>query len=147
MLQEKLKDNIYWIGVKDPDLKIFDIIMETKQGTTYNSYVINDEKVAVVDTVKTGFYDEFKNNLKEVIGNKKVDYVIVQHTELDHSGSLIRLIEDYPEIKVVASKAALNYLKNILNREFNAVEAKEEISLGETSLKFISSPNLHWPDT
>lgn len=147
MLQEKLKDNIYWIGVKDPDLKIFDIIMETKKGTTYNSYVINDEKVAVVDTVKTGFYDEFKNNLKEVIGNKKVDYVIVQHTELDHSGSLIRLIEDYPEIKVVASKAALNYLKNILNREFNAVEAKEEISLGETSLKFISSPNLHWPDT
>ena len=136
MLQEKLKDNIYWIGVKDPDLKIFDIIMETKKGTTYNSYVINDEKVAVVDTVKTGFYDEFKNNLKEVIGNKKVDYVIVQHTELDHSGSLIRLIEDYPEIKVVASKAALNYLKNILNREFNAVEAKEEISLGETSLKF-----------
>lgn len=129
MLQEKLKDNIYWIGVKDPDLKIFDIIMETKKGTTYNSYVINDEKVAVVDTVKTGFYDEFKNNLKEVIGNKKVDYVIVQHTELDHSGSLIRLIEDYPEIKVVASKAALNYLKNILNREFNAVEAKEEISL------------------
>ena len=80
MLQEKLKDNIYWIGVKDPDLKIFDIIMETKKGTTYNSYVINDEKVAVVDTVKTGFYDEFKNNLKEVIGNKKVDYVIVQHT-------------------------------------------------------------------
>ena len=98
MLQEKLKENIYWVGVKDPELKVFDIIMETKKGTTYNSYVINDEKVAVVDTVKTGFYDEFKKNLVNVIGDKKVDYVIVQHTELDHSGSLINLIEDYPEV-------------------------------------------------
>ncbi|MDZ7543618.1 FprA family A-type flavoprotein, partial [Clostridium perfringens] len=86
MLQEKLKNNIYWIGVKDPELRVFDIIMETKKGTTYNSYVINDEKVAIVDTVKTGFYDEFKKNLKDIIGDKKVDYVIVQHTELDHSG-------------------------------------------------------------
>ncbi|GAA0084528.1 FprA family A-type flavoprotein [Clostridium sp. CTA-7] len=147
MLQEKLKNNIYWIGVKDPELRVFDIIMETKKGTTYNSYVINDEKVAIVDTVKTGFYDEFKKNLKDIIGDKKVDYVIVQHTELDHSGSLIKLIEDYPEIKVVGSKAALNYLKNILNRDFNTLEAKEEISLGETTLKFINAPNLHWPDT
>lgn len=147
MLQEKLKNNIYWIGVKDPDLKIFDIIMETKKGTTYNSYVINDEKVAVVDTVKTGFYDEFKKKLTNVIGEKKVDYIIVQHTELDHSGSLIKLIEDYPEAKVVGSKAALNYLKNILNKDFNTLEAKEDICLGETTLKFITAPNLHWPDT
>lgn len=147
MSQEKLKDNVYWIGVKDPNLRVFDIIMETKKGTTYNSYVINDEKIAIIDTVKTGFYDEFKNNLKKVIGERKVDYVVVQHTELDHSGSLIRLIEDYPEIQVVGSRAALNYLKNILNRKFNSIEAKEDIILGKTSLQFISVPNLHWPDT
>ena len=147
MLQEKLRDNIYWIGVKDPELKVFDIIMETKKGTTYNSYLIDDEKVAIVDTVKTGFYDEFKENLLNIIGDRKVDYIVVQHTELDHSGSLIRLIEDYPEAKVVGTKAALNYLKNILNREFNSLEAKETISLGKTSLRFITAPNLHWPDT
>ncbi|MDV4150078.1 FprA family A-type flavoprotein [Clostridium sp. AL.422] len=147
MAQEKLKDNIYWIGVKDPDLKIFDIIMETKKGTTYNSYVIDDEKVAVIDTVKTGFYDEFKNNLVSVIGDKNVDYIIVQHTELDHSGSLIKLINDYPNAKIVGSKAAITYLKNILNREFNYVDAKEDINLGKTTLKFITAPNLHWPDT
>ena len=147
MLQEKLRDNIYWIGVKDPELKVFDIIMETKKGTTYNSYLIDDEKVAIVDTVKTGFYDEFKENLLNIIGDRKVDYIVVQHTELDHSGSLIRLIEDYPEAKIVGTKAALNYLKNILNREFNALEAKETISLGKTSLRFITAPNLHWPDT
>lgn len=147
MAAERLRENIYWVGVKDPGLRVFDIIMETKKGTTYNSYVIDDEKVVVVDTVKTGFYDEFKSNLKEVIGDRKVDYVIVQHTELDHSGSLINLIEDYPEITVVGSKAAINYLKNILNKDFNYMEAKEDISLGKTDLKFISAPNLHWPDT
>ena len=147
MAQEKLRDNIYWVGVKDPDLKVFDIIMETKKGTTYNSYVINDKKVAVIDTVKTGFYNEFKENLVSVIGDKKVDYIIVQHTELDHSGSLINLIKDYPEATIVGSKAAITYLKNILNSDFKYVEAKEEINLGETTLKIISAPNLHWPDT
>ncbi|WP_300384945.1 FprA family A-type flavoprotein [Clostridium sp.] len=147
MLQEKLRDNIYWIGVKDPELRVFDIIMETKKGTTYNAYVIDDEKIAIVDTVKTGFYDEFKENLLNVIGDRKVDYIIVQHTELDHSGSLIKLIEDYPEAKIVGTKAALNYLKNILNRDFNGIDAKETISLGKTSLRFITAPNLHWPDT
>ena len=70
MVQEKLKDNIYWVGVKDPDLKVFDIIMETKKGTTYNSYVINDEKVALVDTVKTGYYDEFKEISSEAISEE-----------------------------------------------------------------------------
>ena len=144
---EQLKDNIYWVGVKDPELRVFDIIMETKKGTTYNSYVINDEKVAILDTVKDGFYDEFKENLVSVIGNKKVDYVIVHHTEMDHTGSLIKLIEDYPEIKVVGSKITLINLKNILNRDFNGLEAKEDLKLGEVTLKFMMAPNLHWPDT
>ncbi|NKF07408.1 FprA family A-type flavoprotein [Clostridium gasigenes] len=144
---EKLKDNIYWVGVKNPELRVFDIIMETKKGTTYNSYVINDEKVAVLDAVKDGYYDEFKENLISVIGEKKVDYVIVHHTELDHTGSLIKLIEDYPDMNVVGSRSTLINLKNILNREFNGVEAKEEICLGELTLKFIIAPNLHWPDT
>ncbi|MBU3105929.1 FprA family A-type flavoprotein [Clostridium gasigenes] len=144
---EKLKDNIYWVGVKNPELRVFDIIMETKKGTTYNSYVINDEKVAVLDAVKDGYYDEFKENLISVIGEKKVDYVIVHHTELDHTGALIKLIEDYPDMKVVGSRSTLINLKNILNREFNGVEAKEEICLGELTLKFIIAPNLHWPDT
>ncbi|GIM29577.1 MBL fold metallo-hydrolase [Clostridium polyendosporum] len=147
MAVEKLKDNIYWIGVKDPELRIFDIIMETKKGTTYNSYLIDDEKIAIVDTVKTGFYDEFKDNVRNIIGDKNVDYIIVQHTELDHSGSLIKLIEDYPDAKVIGSKAALNYLNNILNKSFNGAEAKEDLCLGKTTLKFISAPNLHWPDT
>lgn len=100
-----------------------------------------------MDTVKDGYFEEFMENVKEVIGDKKIDYVIVQHTELDHSGSLKKLIELYPEIIVVGSNAAINYCKNIVNMEFNSRIAKEDLSLGEYTLKFISAPNLHWPDT
>jgi flavorubredoxin len=147
MSAEFLKDNIFSVGVKDPGLRVFDIIMETKRGTTYNSFVINDEKVALVDICKNGFYDEFKENLKEVIGDKKVDYVIVQHTELDHSGTIKMLLKDYPEAIVIGTRSALTFLKNIINESFNSIEAKEELKLGRTTLQFIPAPNLHWPDT
>jgi flavorubredoxin len=147
MNAENIRDNIYWIGVKNPELRVFDIIMETKKGTTYNSYLIDDEKVAIIDTVKTGYYDEFHSKIKNVIGERKIDYIVVQHTELDHSGSLAKLLEDYPEATVVGSKAAIIYTKQIINREFKYIEANGEIQLGTTTLKFISAPNLHWPDT
>ncbi|MFA9397772.1 MAG: FprA family A-type flavoprotein [Clostridiaceae bacterium] len=147
MSKLKLKEDLYWVGVKNEELRVFDIIMETKKGTTYNSYLIDDEKVAIIDSVKNGYYDEFKENIVSVIGDRKVDYIIVQHTELDHSGSLINLINDYPEAKIVCSKAAYMYLKAIMNRDMNFVFAKDEISLGKYTLNFISAPNLHWPDT
>jgi NADH oxidase (H2O-forming) len=147
MASLKLKDNIYSVGVRNPELRVFDIIMETKKGTTYNSYLIVDEKIAVIDTVKDGYYEEFLSNIKEVIGDRKIDYIIVQHTELDHSGSLSKLIKDYPEAVVVGSKAAIMYSKNITNFDFKSQEFKQPVSLGKTTLKFISAPNLHWPDT
>ena len=121
--------------------------METKKGTTYNSYLIDDEKVAIIDSVKDGFFDESLGKIKGVIGERKVDYIIVQHTELDHSGSLGRLLEVYPEAVIVASKAAIMYLKEIINRDFNSIIAAGDISLGKNTLQFISAPNLHWPDT
>lgn len=143
----KIKDNIYWIGVKNPELRVFDVIMETKKGTTYNSYLIDDEKVAIIDTVKDGYYEEFLANIKEIIGERKVDYIVVQHTELDHSGSLARLLKDYPEAVVVGSISAINYSKQIINSDFSSRDFKSELSLGNTTLRFISAPNLHWPDT
>jgi flavorubredoxin len=144
---EKLKDNIYWVGVADPKLRVFDIIMETKKGTTYNSYLIDDEKVAIIDIVKDGFFDKYISNIKSVIGDRKVDYIVVQHTELDHSGSIVNLIKEYPDATVVASRAALIYLKDIINADFKSMEAPKELSLGKTNLRFIVAPNLHWPDT
>lgn len=147
MKTTKLKENIYWVGVNDPKLRVFDIIMETKKGTTYNSYLIDDEKVAIIDSVKDGYFEEFLGKIKGIIGERKVDYIVVQHTELDHTGSLAKLIEVYPEALVIASTPATKYLKQILNKEFNSKIANEEISLGKNTLQFISAPNLHWPDT
>lgn len=143
----KLKNNIFWIGVKNPELKVFDVIMETKKGTSYNSYLIVDEKIAVIDTVKDGYYEEFLSNIKSIIGERKVDYIVVQHTELDHSGSLAKLLKDYPDAIVVGSISAINYSKQITNFDFKSRDFKQELNLGETTLKFISAPNLHWPDT
>lgn len=147
MGSENIKNNIFSIGVKDAQLRIFDIIMETKRGTTYNSFVINDEKVAIIDICKNGFYEEYKKNLTEVIGDKAVDYIIVQHTELDHSGTIKLLLEDYPDATVVSTKIANTFISNIINKPFKGIEAPDELSLGNTTLQFIKAPNLHWPDT
>ena len=84
----ELSKNIYWVGTKDKDLRVFDIIMTTDKGTTYNSYLINDDKVALIDTVKNKFFQESLEKVKEILGDKSIDYIIVNHTELDHSGSI-----------------------------------------------------------
>ncbi|MCX7904604.1 MAG: FprA family A-type flavoprotein [Caloramator sp.] len=143
----EIKKDVYWVGAKNPDLRVFDIIMTTKRGTTYNSYLIVDEKVALIDTVKDGFFDEFLKRIKSVIGDRKIDYLIVNHTEPDHSGSIKSILNEYPDIKIYGSKAALMYIKNIINRDFDGTEAKDELNLGKRTLKFISAPFLHWPDT
>lgn len=143
----KIKEDIYWVGVKNPDLRVFDIIMETQHGTTYNSYLIVDEKITLIDTVKDGFYGEFISKIKEIIGDKKIDYIVVNHTEPDHSGSLDSILREYKDAVVYASRGALMNIKEIINRDFNGIEAKGELNIGKRTLKFISAPLLHWPDT
>lgn len=143
----EIKKGIYWVGVKNPDLRVFDIVMSTNNGTTYNSYLIVDQKVVLVDTVKDGFYEDYIKGIKSIIGDRPIDYVVVQHTEPDHSGSLIRVLDEYKDAVVLGSKSAIINLKNIINRDFNSKEAKEDINIGERTLKFISAPFLHWPDT
>ena len=106
----ELSKNIYWVGAKDRDLKVFDIIMKTDEGTTYNSYLINDDKVALIDTVKNNFFQESIDKVKKIIGNKSIDYIVVNHTELDHSGSINDLLKEYPNATVIATKAAIMYL-------------------------------------
>lgn len=145
----KISDSIYYVGVKNPELRVFDIIMRTEKGTTYNSYLIDDEKIAIIDTVKTGYFKSYFDNLKQIIGDRKVDYIVVNHTELDHSGSLRELLEVYPDAVVYGSRPAVTYLKKIVNRDFNShpISDGEILSLGKKSLKFITAPFLHWPDT
>lgn len=143
----EIKKDIYWVGVRNPELRVFDIIMTTEKGTTYNSYLIVDEKVALIDTVKEGYIDEYLSKIKSVIGDRPIDYIVVNHTEPDHSGSIKGILDVYKDAVVYGSRAALNNIRQIINREFKGVEAKEDLNIGKRTLKFISAPLLHWPDT
>ncbi|CAM3014282.1 FAD-dependent oxidoreductase [Hathewaya histolytica] len=147
----EIKKDVYWCGALDPNLRIFDIIMYTPFGTTYNSYVIKGKnKTAIVETVKEKFFDEYLERLKSINVNlEDVDYIILNHTEPDHAGSLDKLLKLSPKAKVVASQTALRFLKDITNMEFDYIEAKEgeTLDLGEKTLEFISAPFLHWPDS
>ncbi|MEG1754384.1 MAG: MBL fold metallo-hydrolase, partial [Christensenella sp.] len=93
----KIKDGIWWVGVQNPALRVFDVIMETKWGTSYNSYLIQgNDKTAVVDAVKQGFSEEQLERISAIIDPKKIDYIICNHTEPDHSGAVIKLMEAAP---------------------------------------------------
>ncbi|MFA9423502.1 MAG: FAD-dependent oxidoreductase [Sedimentibacter sp.] len=147
----KLKDNIYWVGSLDPTLDVFDIVMHTEFGTTYNSYVIKgSEKTALIETVKLKFYDDYIEKLKQVnIDATKVDYIILNHTEPDHSGSIEKLIQLNPNIQLVGSKQAIEFMNHICNTQFKSIVVKDgdELSLGDKTFKFIDAKFLHWPDT
>lgn len=146
----KLKENFYWTGILDKELKVFDIVMETEFGTTYNSYVlIGSEKTVLFETAKLKFFDIYLEKLQKIVQISDIDYVVVNHTEPDHAGSLEKLIEMNPNIKVVGTACALNFLKDILNRDFYKIPVKENdtLSIGDKTLRFMVLPNLHWPDT
>lgn len=146
----ELKNGIYWTGILDPELKVFDIIMETEFGTTYNSYLIKgSEKTAIVETAKGKFFDQYLKKLQSLIEITSIDYIIVNHTEPDHAGSIEQLLNLNPDLTIVGSTAAVNFLKNIVNMEFNHIKVKENdtLSLGDKTLHFMMLPHLHWPDT
>ena len=150
MNYKELKKDFYWAGVLDKDLRVFDIIMETEFGTTYNSYILkSDDKVVLFETAKFKFFDSYLEKLKQIVDINNIDYIVVNHTEPDHAGSVEKLIEINPNIKIVGSKVAINFLKNIVNRDFYslAVNDNDTLKIGEKTLRFISAPHLHWPDT
>lgn len=145
---KKIKD-IYCVGASHPELRMFDIIIPADCGTTYNAYLLKGEKTALIETVHDSFSEELIANIDEICGVSGLDYIICNHTEPDHSGSLGKLLEINPDITVYGSFAALKNLKNILNRDFKSVTTKNgsSLDLGGYTLNFISAPNLHWPDS
>ncbi len=147
---KQLKDNIYYVGAINPNLRVFDIIMRTDYGTSYNAYLIKGEKNALVETVHNRFSEVYFNSIKEIVPLDSIDYIIFNHTEPDHSGSLAKLLEFNPNMKVVGTASAIKNLKKISNVEFSAMPVKtgDSIDLGGGNvLEFITAPNLHWPDT
>ena len=147
----ELKKDIHWVGALDPDLRIFDIIMYTPYGTSYNSYVIKgSEKTALFETVKVEFFDQYIKRLEDLnVDITKIDYIVVDHTEPDHAGSVAKLLDISPNAKIVGSVPAIKFLKKIANRDFEAITVGDgdSICLGNKTLQFISAPFLHWPDS
>jgi flavorubredoxin len=141
--------DVKWVGILDYDIKTFDIVMTTEFGTTYNSYFINSGKKAIVEVVKEKFFDVYLKKLQSVTDPRELQYIILDHTEPDHSGSLSRLLEIAPDATVVGSGNAIRYLEDIVNKPFRSLIVKDgdSLDLGNKTLRFISAPNLHWPDS
>lgn len=146
----KLRDGFYWAGIVDDSLRVFDIIMYTEFGTTYNSYVWKaGDKVVLFETAKEKFFDEYLDKLKELIDITKIDYLVVEHTEPDHAGSIEKLLEYSPQMKIIATGCAISFLKEIVNKDFCSIAVKDNqrMEIGGKTLHFMIVPNLHWPDT
>lgn len=146
----KVANRVHWVGVLDPDLITFDIIMKTDRGTTYNAYLVEgDAQVALVDTSKAGFEGELLGKIGSILDPARINYVIVNHTEPDHSGAVAAVLEKAPNATVLGTGKALQFLQEMLNHDYpkRAVKAGDSIDLGGLTLQFIPAPFLHWPDS
>lgn len=145
----EVKPGINWIGVLDRDIITFDIVMETRFGTTYNSYYIDADKKTVIDTVKEKFWNIYLNKLTSLTRPSDIKYIVCQHSEPDHSGCIKNLLKIAPDATVVGSGQALNNLQEIIGLPFKSLKVKDGdvLDLGNRKLHFIGAPNLHWPDT
>lgn len=147
----EVKKDIYWVGSLDPELRVFDVIMYTPYGTTYNSYVVKgSEKTAIFETVKEKTFEQYLERLKSInVDFEDIGYIIVDHTEPDHAGSVAKLLDYAKNAKVVGSAPAIRFLRQIANRPFQEVIVKhgDTLSLGNKTLRFIDAPFLHWPDS
>ena len=142
--------DIKYIGVNDHQIDLFEGQYIVPNGMAYNSYAIIDEKIAIMDSVDGAFTDEWLNNIKEAIGDRKPDYLIVQHMEPDHSANIVNFVNKYPEAKLVASAKAFVMMKNFFGTDFAdkqiVVGEGDTLSLGNHNLTFVTAPMVHWPE-
>ena len=146
----EIKPGLYWIGSEDPDLRVFDDLFPTEHGTTYNAYLLKGtDKIAIIDTVKGKRVDEFMDKVRSLVDPKTIDYIIVNHAEPDHSGSLSYLLEHSPQATVISTGAAKTFLTNLMHKPFTSQVVKDgdTLDLGGRQLRFIMAPFMHWPDT
>lgn len=145
-----ISQEIHYVGVNDHAIDLFESQYRVPHGMAYNSYVITDEKTAVIDSVDAHFAEAWLDNIRNVLGGKTPDYIIVQHMEPDHSGSLLRFLEAYPAAKVVASAKAFPMIQNFFNADFaeRQIVAGEgsSLALGKHTLAFLAAPMVHWPE-
>ncbi|TAL51530.1 MAG: FprA family A-type flavoprotein [Methylovulum sp.] len=146
-----LSERVYWIGALDPSLRTFDIILKTANGTSYNAYLVRgSEGVAVVDTVKENFADDFFRRLESVARYDEINVIVLNHLEPDHTGALPELMRRAPKARLYISQKAQSMVKALLKQDdlvFTPVSTGDSVSLGDRTLAFLHTPYLHWPDT
>ena len=145
----KITDSILWVGVHDHAIDLFEGQYAVPNGMSYNSYVILDEKCAVMDTVDARFAGEWMEKVSAALGDREPDYLIIQHVEPDHSGSILRFLEKYPRVTLAATPKAFPMLKNFYGADPEAraeLKADTVLALGSRSLHFVPAPMVHWPE-
>lgn len=145
-----ITNDIKYVGVNDHEIDLFEGQFTVPNGMAYNSYVITDEKTAVMDTVDARFTAEWLGNIESVLGGRKPDYLVVQHMEPDHSANIVNFLTAYPEATVIANSKTLTMMKNFFDYDFDGkvqlVEDGSSISLGRHELTFVFAPMVHWPE-
>ncbi len=145
-----ISKDVFYVGVNDKEVDLFEGQYVVPNGMSYNSYVIMDEKIAVLDTVDAGFFDKWLENVKAVLGDRKPDYLIVQHMESDHSANIANFMEVYKDTTIVSSSKAFVMMKNFFGTDFpnrqKVVGEGDKLSLGKHELTFITAPMVHWPE-
>ncbi len=144
-----ITDNIHWIGVNDRETFLFENLWPLEDGVSYNSYVVNDEKTALIDTVKMNKADDYLYKIKQAIGDRQIDYLIVNHMEPDHSGLIASILKDNPDLTVVGNKTTEKFIEQFyaVKPTFQAIKDGDTIDLGSTTLTFYHTPMVHWPET
>ena len=145
-----IDENFYWIGALDPSLRTFDIVMTTEFGTTYNAYLLKTSEGCILfETVKDKFFEGYLENIQSLVSLEDIKYIIVNHTEPDHAGSVAKLLSYLPHVTVVGSTIAIKFLQEITNQPFQSLAVKDSdtLTLGEKNIRFLSVPQLHWPDS
>ena len=146
----EITKDILYVGVNDHDVDLFEGQYKVPNGMAYNSYLILDEKVAVMDSVDAHFTDAWLTNIASVLGGREPDYLIVQHMEPDHSGSVYSFTQAYPDTKIVASAKAVAIMQQFFDTDFTSrcliVKEGDTLELGAHTLHFITAPMVHWPE-
>lgn len=149
MHQVKLADNIYYLGYNDRRTHLFENIWPLPYGVSYNSYLVADEKVALIDTVERRYIDDYLNDIDQILQGRTVDYLIINHMEPDHSGALRAIVGKYPGIILVGNKKTFGFIEALYEEPVNMMEVYDGsvLSLGQTQFQFQTIPMVHWPET
>ena len=145
-----ITNKIFYVGVNDRNKSLFEGLWPLPNGVSYNSYLIDDEKVCLIDTVEVDFFTQYLENIREVLGDRPIDYLVVNHMEPDHSGSIALIKKYYPEIRVIGNKKTFGMMQGfygVASEDDVEVKNGETLALGSYTLNFVLTPMVHWPET